>query len=49
MKRRSYDDPLFADAAIIEAARSMSCRLVLSEDFSAGQDYDGIVVENPFV
>lgn len=37
------------DAAIIEAARSMGCSRVLSEDFSAGQDYDGVVVENPFL
>ena len=36
------------DAAIIEAARSMGCSLVLSEDFSVGQDYGGVVAENPF-
>ena len=36
------------DAGIIEAARSMGCAVVLSEDLSAGQDYDGVVVENPF-
>lgn len=37
------------DAAIIEAARSLGCNLVLSEDLSDGQDYDGVRVENPFL
>ena len=36
------------DAAILEAARSLGCELVLSEDLSDGQDYDGVLVENPF-
>lgn len=36
------------DAAIIEAARSLRCEVVLSEDLGDGQDYDGIRVENPF-
>lgn len=36
------------DAAIIEAARAMSCDEVLSEDLSDGQDYGGIRVTNPF-
>lgn len=36
------------DAAIIEAARTAGCAVVLSEDLSAGQDYDGVRVENPF-
>jgi predicted nucleic acid-binding protein len=36
------------DAAIIEAARSLGCDLVLSEDLSDGQDYAGVRVENPF-
>lgn len=36
------------DAALIEAARAMGCRVVLSEDLNAGQDYDGVVVQNPF-
>ena len=35
------------DAAIIEAARSMGCEVVLSEDLSE-QDYAGVRVENPF-
>ncbi len=36
------------DAAIIEAARSLGCEVVLSEDMSDGQDYAGVRVENPF-
>lgn len=36
------------DAAIVEAARSMGCEIVLSEDLSDGQDYAGVRVENPF-
>ncbi len=36
------------DAAIIEAARALSCQVVLSEDMSDGQDYAGVRVENPF-
>lgn len=36
------------DAAIIEAARSADCRIVLSEDLNDGQDYGGVRVVNPF-
>jgi len=36
------------DAAIIEAARALGCRVVLSEDMSDGQDYCGVRVEDPF-
>jgi predicted nucleic acid-binding protein len=36
------------DAAILEAARSLSCEVVLSEDLSDGRDYAGVRVENPF-
>lgn len=36
------------DAAILEAARSMDCDVVLSEDLNDGQDYAGVRVENPF-
>lgn len=36
------------DAAIIEAARTLDCEVVLSEDLSDGQDYGGVRVENPF-
>lgn len=36
------------DAAILEAARSLGCAVVLSEDLGHGQDYAGVAVENPF-
>lgn len=36
------------DAAIVEAARSGSCDVVLSEDLADGQDYGGVRVVNPF-
>jgi predicted nucleic acid-binding protein len=36
------------DAAILAAAKQMSCRTVYSEDLSAGQDYNGVTVMNPF-
>jgi predicted nucleic acid-binding protein len=36
------------DAAILEAARSLSCSVVLSEDLSDTVDYAGVRVENPF-
>jgi predicted nucleic acid-binding protein len=36
------------DAAIIEAARSLGCDVVLSEDLGHAQDYAGVRVENPF-
>ena len=36
------------DAAILEAARSLGCEVVLSEDLSDGQDYAGVRVQNPF-
>jgi predicted nucleic acid-binding protein len=37
------------DGAILEAARTLGCRVVLSEDLSDRQDYGGVRVENPFV
>jgi predicted nucleic acid-binding protein len=36
------------DAAVIEAARSLGCAVVLSEDMGAGQDYGSVRVLNPF-
>ena len=36
------------DAAIVEAARLLECRVLLSEDLADGQDFDGVRVENPF-
>ncbi|WP_269523986.1 PIN domain-containing protein [Coraliomargarita parva] len=37
------------DAAIIEAARMLGCEQLLSEDLNHGQDFDGILVVNPFI
>lgn len=36
------------DAAIVEAARLMGCRELLSEDLADGQDFGGVRVINPF-
>ena len=36
------------DALIIEAARASGCSRVLTEDLQHGQDFAGVVVENPF-
>ena len=36
------------DCAILAAAKQSGCTSVLSEDMSAGQDYDGLRVTNPF-
>ena len=36
------------DAAIVEAARALGCHTILTEDLSHGQDFGGVVVENPF-
>jgi len=45
---RSRWDLSYWDAAILEAARSVGCEVVLSEDLTDGQDYGGVRVENPF-
>ena len=37
------------DAAIVEAARALGCRTLLSEDLQPGQDFNGVRVHNPFV
>jgi predicted nucleic acid-binding protein len=36
------------DAAILEAARTLGCEVVLSEGLAHGHSYDGLRVENPF-
>jgi len=38
----------FWDALIVAAAKSVSCRYLLTEDLQAGQDLNGILVVNPF-
>lgn len=42
-------DVSFWDAMILTSARSLGCGILYSEDLSAGQSYDGVRVENPFV
>lgn len=37
------------DAAIVEAARTLGCNQILTEDLNDGQDFGGVVVVNPFV
>lgn len=37
------------DAAIIEAARALGCKEVLSEDLNAGQSFGGVRVVKPFL
>jgi len=32
----------------VEAARTAGCERVLSEDLQHGQDFGGVVIENPF-
>jgi predicted nucleic acid-binding protein len=39
----------YYDALILSAARFAGCSVVYSEDLSDGQDYDGVIVTNPFV
>jgi predicted nucleic acid-binding protein len=39
----------FWDGLILAAAKAANASLVLSEDFSHGQVYDGVRAENPFV
>jgi predicted nucleic acid-binding protein len=38
----------FWDALIVAAAKSVSCRFLLTEDLQTDQDFDGLIVVNPF-
>jgi predicted nucleic acid-binding protein len=38
----------FYDGMIVAAAERAGCKRILSEDFSAGQEYFGVTVSNPF-
>ncbi len=38
----------FWDASILAAAKTVGCKELLSEDLNHGQDYDGVLVVNPF-
>jgi predicted nucleic acid-binding protein len=48
MSTRRRFEISYWDAAILEAARTLDCEVVLSEDLSDGQDYAGIRIANPF-
>ncbi len=39
----------FWDAVILAAAKAARCGQLLTEDLNHGQDYDGVVVVNPFL
>jgi predicted nucleic acid-binding protein len=39
----------FWDALIVAAAKSASCRFLLTEDLEADQELDGLLVINPFL
>ena len=39
----------YFDAQILAAARSLQCGVLYSEDLNHGQDYDGVIVNNPFI
>ena len=41
-------DISFWDAMILRSAMRSGCELVWSEDLSAGQRWDGVIVRNPF-
>lgn len=49
MATKARSGTSYWDAAIIEAARALGWRAVLSEDLDHGQDYDGVRVEKPFL
>ena len=38
----------FWDAMIVRSAAEMGCAALYSEDLNAGQEYSGLVAENPF-
>lgn len=38
----------FWDALIVAAAKASSCKFLLTEDLQADQDFDGVIVVNPF-
>jgi len=46
--RTSVRYPLSIGTAIVEAARALGCETVLSEDLNDGQDFGGVIFENPF-
>jgi predicted nucleic acid-binding protein len=39
----------FWDAMILRSAKELGCGIVHSEDLSPGQEYEGVLVRNPFL
>jgi predicted nucleic acid-binding protein len=39
----------FWDAMILCSAHQMQCSILWTEDLNAGQNYDGVLVKNPFI
>jgi predicted nucleic acid-binding protein len=39
----------FWDSLIVAAARVANCRYLLTEDLQRGQDFDGVMIVNPFL
>ena len=39
----------FWDAMILRSARELECQILYSEDLNPGQDYDGVLLRNPFL
>ena len=39
----------FWDSLVIRSAQQTGCNILWSEDLAHGQEYDGVVVQNPFV
>ena len=48
LQTRERFEVSYWDAAIIEAARELSCAELLSEDMADAQNYHGVTVINPF-
>ncbi len=38
----------FWDALVVRAAKQAGCRVLLSEDFQDGREFDGVLIQNPF-
>ena len=48
-KFRTAINSHFGIPLIVAAAKSVSCRFLLTEDLQSGQDFDGLLVVNPFL
>ena len=39
----------FWDAMILRSAKELECQILYSEDLNSGQEYDGVLLRNPFL